>query len=200
MQVCKKFCKTKQETEKDDSPPTPSGGDVDSELSLEWLYETNPSSLNRDSEESSSAAYTPSESDTEQTSIHQEPRQKTSTVSTKRIEQSTINTKRMEQDRLALEHSFHPLTMELRADSVQEFLLAAEQRSGGRFASERPFCLVGLHTCGDLGSTALRLFAGVPSARGLCVVPCCYHHITEAGTDLQEEGMHVKNLKKIYNL
>lgn len=74
--------------------------------------------------------------------------------------------------------------MELRPDSVCDFLTAAEVKSEGVFVSEQPFCLVGLHTCGDLGSTALRLFTEIPSARALCVVGCCYHHITEGN----EEG------------
>ena len=77
------------------------------------------------------------------------------------------------------EFSFYPVTMELRPDSIDEFLLAAEETSRENFKLDQPFCLVGLHTCGDLCSTALRLFAGIPSARALCVVGCCYHHITE---------------------
>lgn len=81
--------------------------------------------------------------------------------------------------RKATENSFYPVTMELRPDSVHDFLLAAEETSEGNFQSEQPFCLTGLHTCGDLCSTALKLFAGIHSARALCVVGCCYHHITE---------------------
>lgn len=75
--------------------------------------------------------------------------------------------------------SFYPVTMELRPDTICDFLLAAEETSNGNFQSEKQFCLVGLHTCGDLCSTALRLFSEVHSARALCVVGCCYHHITE---------------------
>lgn len=84
--------------------------------------------------------------------------------------------------------TFYPLTMELRPDTATEFLHAAEQKSRGEFNSSRPFCLVGLHTCGDLGSTALRLFAEVPGARAVCMVGCCYHHITETST----EGTYVR--------
>ena len=79
--------------------------------------------------------------------------------------------------------TFYPLTMELRPDTVTEFLQAAEQKSMGEFKSSRPFCLVGLHTCGDLCSTALRLFAEVCGAQALCVVGCCYHHITESSME-----------------
>lgn len=77
-------------------------------------------------------------------------------------------------------NSFCPLTMELRVDEIHNFLSATEKISGGRFQPKFPFCLVGLHTCGDLGSTALRLYAEIPTARALCIVGCCYHHITES--------------------
>ena len=88
------------------------------------------------------------------------------------------------------EHSFYPITMELRPDTVQEFLLAAEENSKKSFKSDQPFCLVGLHTCGDLCSTALRLFAEVPQAQAVCVVGCCYHHITEQD-DLHSEESYI---------
>ncbi|XP_032804682.2 putative methyltransferase-like protein 25 [Petromyzon marinus] len=39
--------------------------------------------------------------------------------------------------------------------------------------------LVGLHTCGDLAATTLRLFAGRAALRGVCSVGCCYHLLTE---------------------
>ncbi len=77
------------------------------------------------------------------------------------------------------ENSYFPLTMELRVDSMHDLLVTAERESGGRFLSKIPFCLIGLHTCGDLGSTALRFFTDVSSANALCMVGCCYHHITE---------------------
>ena len=78
-----------------------------------------------------------------------------------------------------LSSTFFPITMELRLDTIGDLLAIAEEQSGGRFVPSEPFCLVGLHTCGDLGSTALRLFVQVPTAKALCIVGCCYHHITE---------------------
>ncbi|CAN0427269.1 unnamed protein product [Lampetra planeri] len=39
--------------------------------------------------------------------------------------------------------------------------------------------LVGLHTCGDLAATTLRLFSGRAALRGVCSVGCCYHLLTE---------------------
>ncbi|KAG1661809.1 Methyltransferase-like protein 25 [Nymphon striatum] len=38
--------------------------------------------------------------------------------------------------------------------------------------------LTGLHACGNLTSTALKLFSGT-NIQSLCVVGCCYHHIEE---------------------
>ena len=75
--------------------------------------------------------------------------------------------------------SFCPVTMELTAGNSPALLKAAEEESGGVFHSWQPFAVVGLHTCGDLASTAFRLFAAVPTARSVCIVGCCYHHITE---------------------
>lgn len=40
--------------------------------------------------------------------------------------------------------------------------------------------LVGLHTCGDLCSSLLRLFCSSDMIKSMCCVACCYHHITEA--------------------
>ena len=38
--------------------------------------------------------------------------------------------------------------------------------------------LVGLHTCGDLGPTMLRLFINCPRIIGLVSVGCCYMKLT----------------------
>ncbi|XP_029452952.1 methyltransferase-like protein 25 isoform X2 [Rhinatrema bivittatum] len=39
--------------------------------------------------------------------------------------------------------------------------------------------LVGLHTCGDLAPTTLRLFAAKPEIKAMCSVGCCYHLLSE---------------------
>lgn len=45
----------------------------------------------------------------------------------------------------------------------------------------------GLHTCGELGPSALRLAVrGVPRVRGLCLVGCCYH-LLERGFPMSQE-------------
>ena len=82
--------------------------------------------------------------------------------------------------------SFCPITMELNAANIPDLLLAAEEGSGSAFQRQWPFAVVGLHTCGDLACSALRLFAQVPQVACVCVVGCCYHHITENITE--EEG------------
>uniref|UniRef100_A0A8D8XCJ1 Methyltransferase-like protein 25 n=1 Tax=Cacopsylla melanoneura TaxID=428564 RepID=A0A8D8XCJ1_9HEMI len=40
-------------------------------------------------------------------------------------------------------------------------------------------CLIGLHTCGDLSATTLRLYSKCPSLQCLVQVGCCYHLIEE---------------------
>ncbi|XP_023647123.2 probable methyltransferase-like protein 25 isoform X1 [Paramormyrops kingsleyae] len=39
--------------------------------------------------------------------------------------------------------------------------------------------LVGLHTCGDLAPSTLRMFAAKQELRALCSVSCCYHLLSE---------------------
>jgi hypothetical protein len=39
--------------------------------------------------------------------------------------------------------------------------------------------ICGLHTCGDLAPTMLRLFQGSPEIGGMISVGCCYHWLTE---------------------
>nr|XP_033807715.1 methyltransferase-like protein 25 [Geotrypetes seraphini] len=47
--------------------------------------------------------------------------------------------------------------------------------------------LVGLHTCGDLAPTTLRLFATKPEIKAVCSVGCCYHLISEEFENPPEE-------------
>ncbi|XP_063985354.1 probable methyltransferase-like protein 25 [Diachasmimorpha longicaudata] len=39
------------------------------------------------------------------------------------------------------------------------------------------FCLIGLHSCGDLSTNALRLFRDMKNARLLVMMSCCYHKL-----------------------
>ena len=50
---------------------------------------------------------------------------------------------------------------------------------GDALDTTQPIGLVGLHTCGDLACIVLRQFVQEPAIRSVCLVGCCYHHITE---------------------
>lgn len=39
--------------------------------------------------------------------------------------------------------------------------------------------VVGLHTCGDLASSTLRIFITKPEIKAVCSVGCCYHLLSE---------------------
>ena len=39
----------------------------------------------------------------------------------------------------------------------------------------KPAVLVGLHACGDLSNSTLKLFVSNPKIQGLSLVSCCYH-------------------------
>ena len=39
--------------------------------------------------------------------------------------------------------------------------------------------MVGLHTCGDLASSTLRMFVGRQELRAICSVGCCYNLLSE---------------------
>lgn len=61
------------------------------------------------------------------------------------------------------------------------------------------FCLVGLHCCGDLTPTLMRIFCANPRVRCLCVVGCCYYSMREGRRCLHDhdEGLdtHKKSLE-----
>ena len=51
---------------------------------------------------------------------------------------------------------------------------------GDTLDTTQPLGLVGLHTCGDLACTVLRQFVQeLVIIQSVCLVGCCYHHITE---------------------
>ncbi|XP_072016360.1 probable methyltransferase-like protein 25 [Amphiura filiformis] len=52
--------------------------------------------------------------------------------------------------------------------------------------AQREMLLSGLHTCGDLSSSMLRLFLSNPRVRVVCNVPCCYHLLTEEFDELKQ--------------
>ncbi|KAG8137933.1 hypothetical protein E2320_003870 [Naja naja] len=52
--------------------------------------------------------------------------------------------------------------------------------------------IVGLHTCGDLAPSTLRLFSAVPEIKAVCSVGCCYHLLSE------EHEMHEEETRGIW--
>ncbi|XP_072170021.1 probable methyltransferase-like protein 25 [Diadema setosum] len=57
-------------------------------------------------------------------------------------------------------------------------MLGSDQETN-HFDLTEPFMMVGLHTCGNLAPSMLRIFVANPSLQCLCGVGCCYHHVTE---------------------
>ncbi len=84
--------------------------------------------------------------------------------------------------------SYFPITKEIGVLEGTDILHAAEIETSAAFMASRPCCLVGLHTCGDLAASCLRLFVKLPPVQLVCVVGCCYHLISEKP---EEEGMKV---------
>ena len=75
---------------------------------------------------------------------------------------------------------FHRVTQYLSPDLKLSTIIDECQSHFGR-----TFCnpaIVGLHTCGNLASTSLRLFTSSPQAAFLCNVGCCYHFLDESSS------------------
>lgn len=63
--------------------------------------------------------------------------------------------------------------------------------------------LVGLHTCGNLGPSSIRLFSNTDNIKSMCNVGCCYHLITEKNeTDCSEKcvGFPLSQYLKVKNV
>ena len=74
--------------------------------------------------------------------------------------------------------SYTPLTCCL--DSQSDSILDLIKDNGIRwFNVHESTALVGLHTCGDLASIIMREFVKCNTLKVLCLVGCCYHHVTE---------------------
>ncbi|XP_062299748.1 methyltransferase-like protein 25 [Scomber scombrus] len=50
--------------------------------------------------------------------------------------------------------------------------------------------MVGLHTCGDLAPSTLRMFVAKPELAAVCSVGCCYHLLTEEFDPAGQECLH----------
>ncbi|XP_072311169.1 probable methyltransferase-like protein 25 [Eucyclogobius newberryi] len=53
--------------------------------------------------------------------------------------------------------------------------------------------LVGLHTCGDLAPSSLRMFVAKTELTAVCSVGCCYHLLSEEFDPAAQEGSHRVN-------
>ena len=95
-------------------------------------------------------------------------------------EDYTAHCKQEDIPQMPIYPSYIPVTKEVDLLDACSLLKVAEEASCGKFQCCKPSCLVGLHTCGDLASTLLQLFCHLPSVKAVCMVGCCYNHITEA--------------------
>lgn len=64
---------------------------------------------------------------------------------------------------------FSPLTSYVTAETELKMLITELENA----------VLVGLHTCGDLASSSLRMFRAKQELRAVCSVGCCYHLLSE---------------------
>ncbi|XP_019620905.1 PREDICTED: methyltransferase-like protein 25 [Branchiostoma belcheri] len=81
--------------------------------------------------------------------------------------------------------SFTPTTAYIHPDTDLAALVGI--RNNDETLSDLRLLLTGLHTCGDLCPTMLRLFVTCPQAAVLCSVGCCYNLLTEQQTGAATE-------------
>ncbi|KAK3098386.1 hypothetical protein FSP39_019000 [Pinctada imbricata] len=56
------------------------------------------------------------------------------------------------------------------------------QMDGSSYVQGKEFILTGLHACGDLTTTMLRVFSSCPEIVGIASVACCYMKLTDKST------------------
>lgn len=89
------------------------------------------------------------------------------------------------------DQNFHPVTAFVDGKTDIKTLISAYKERydiEGQFKPQESqyVILTGLHSCGNLSSTALRAFCGVPDVKAICVVGCCYHFLTEPDSQGKE--------------
>ncbi|XP_029901631.1 putative methyltransferase-like protein 25 isoform X2 [Myripristis murdjan] len=91
------------------------------------------------------------------------------------------NLERKAQNRPSSDHSlFSPLTSYVTAETeLRELINELEDA-----------VLVGLHTCGDLAPSTLRMFVAKGELTSVCSVGCCYHLLTEECDPARQESAH----------
>ncbi|CAG9331192.1 unnamed protein product [Blepharisma stoltei] len=68
--------------------------------------------------------------------------------------------------RLKTDGEFENISLFVTADNISAY-------------TNEPCVLIGLHTCGDLAASCIKLFLGDPQIKALVNVGCCYNHLTE---------------------
>ncbi|XP_071941882.1 probable methyltransferase-like protein 25 [Antedon mediterranea] len=64
------------------------------------------------------------------------------------------------------------------------------------FDTDKGLCLVGLHACGNLSPSMLRIFTASDQMKILCNVACCYHLLTEECSEMSPEIQKMEEEKK----
>ncbi|KAK7886157.1 hypothetical protein WMY93_025778 [Mugilogobius chulae] len=78
---------------------------------------------------------------------------------------------------------FSPITCYVTAETELRDLISELQAA----------VLVGLHTCGDLAPSSLRMFVAKEELAAVCSVGCCYHLLSEEFDQAAQGGSHVVN-------
>ncbi|XP_076802452.1 methyltransferase-like protein 25B isoform X2 [Clavelina lepadiformis] len=110
--------------------------------------------------------------------------------------QKIVDFERKESDSWQPQMPTH-LQMSLSPDVESEtFLEDLRSAAGGNSADNRHFLLTGLHACGDLSATMVRLFKESSSIKSLISVSCCYMKLT---TDcINNDACDVTRSSQIY--
>ncbi|XP_010780717.1 probable methyltransferase-like protein 25 [Notothenia coriiceps] len=87
---------------------------------------------------------------------------------------------RKAQNRTSANDMFSPLTSYVTAETELRELIDELEDA----------VMVGLHTCGDLAPSTLRMFVAKPELSAVCSVGCCYHLLSEEFDPAGQECLH----------
>ncbi|KAH8254574.1 hypothetical protein KR032_011021 [Drosophila birchii] len=90
------------------------------------------------------------------------------------------------------------LTQRLESDTLPERFLASIRDALELENEDFTFGIIGLHPCGNLGPTLMRMFLGCPQAKFLNFVGCCYQKMTTRATHPRER-VHGYPLSRFLN-
>nr|XP_039249572.1 LOW QUALITY PROTEIN: methyltransferase-like protein 25 [Styela clava] len=92
---------------------------------------------------------------------------------------------------------YQPVTALVHADSDINFLFVNDNEENSNSILHKQLMLTGLHICGDLSSTALRMFVSKKQIKAACLLGCCYHHLTSKSTGKEYGFPMSKYLQKM---